>query len=417
VCGIVTLLVLMGSFFLIKAELKMVHTFMEQHQQKIDRSFDNRKRSEQENLQEFMEFIGEILNRAGSGYLFHHQRDKMIEVITPYMRHDAIGGIQIVENEDKPFAAMWKIQGFLIHGEELPEIFLEEAVMKESLPVFYDEWNVIEAEQEQQIGRIDIYFSNDTLAVKIDSLKEQAARETEQFVRESEEYLQRVILSQILGIGGIVLVLVLCLILFLQRWVRKPLLVMVESASKLGDFDLTLDIQTTRRDEIGKLLQAIRNVVQSFRTLIGEVQRSGIQVSSSAAELSATARQQESVMTTQVHSTANVLNAVREISDLTEKLARTMQQVVAHFQETSQFANSGQEGLTRMEEAMQRMETASMSVSSRFGAINEKTENITGRNPSIVNVKVYSKFILIYPTVYFNWVVSRGIFSNIIFIV
>jgi methyl-accepting chemotaxis protein len=386
VCGIVTLLVVLGGAMLMKTELGMIRTFMEKHQEKIDHSLDARQQSEQENLQEFIGFIGEILNQAGSELLFKHKRDELIEVITPYLRHVAIGGIQIVEADETPFVAMWKMDDFMIHGEELPDTFLEDDPMKESIDMFYDEWEVMTKDPERRIGRLDIYFSNALLETKIDALKEEARQETEQFIRESDEYLERVMVSQGIGIAGIVLVLVLCLLLFLRIWVQKPLLVMADTASKLGEFDLTLDIRTTRKDEIGKLLTAISNTVKSFRTLLGQVQQSGIQVTSSAAELSATARQQEAVMKTQVESTNSVLDSIREISDLTENLARTMQQVALRFQETAEFASSGQTDLTHMEDAMTQMETASMSISNRLQAINEKAENITNVVTTITKV-------------------------------
>ncbi len=368
VCGIVTLLVILGGVVLMKTELDMVRTFMDKHKEKIDRSFDDRKQSEQENLQEFVWFIGEILNQAGAELLFSHKKDELVGVIAPYLKHAAIGGIQVVETDEKPFLAMWKMDKFVIHGEELPEEVKQAAPMSVSIDMIY---------YERQIGRIDIYFSNATLTSKIDSLREAALQETNQFIQESDDYLDGLLIRQGLGGGGILLVLLLCLMLVLRKLVQKPLLVIANTAARLGEFDLTLDIRTTRKDEIGKLLTAISNTVKSFRTLLGQVQKSGIQVTSSAAELAATARQQEAVMKTQVESTNDVLNSVREISELTEHQAQTMQQVAVRFQQTAEFASSGQTDLTHMEDAMTNMETASMSISSRLQAINEKAENIT----------------------------------------
>ena len=54
-----------------------------------------------------------------------------------------------------------------------------------------------------------------------------------------------------------------------------------------------------------------------------------------------------------------------------------MREVAARSQETAVFASSGQNDLSRMEEAMTNMETASSSISGRLQTINEKAENIT----------------------------------------
>ena len=94
VCGIVMLLVVVSGALLINVELDMISTFMEKHQEKITRSFDDRKQGEQVNLQEFIAFIGEILNQAGAEYLFTHKSEEMYELLNPYLKHPAISAIR-----------------------------------------------------------------------------------------------------------------------------------------------------------------------------------------------------------------------------------------------------------------------------------------------------------------------------------
>jgi methyl-accepting chemotaxis protein WspA len=77
---------------------------------------------------------------------------------------------------------------------------------------------------------------------------------------------------------------------------------------------------------------------------------------------------------------------VQEISEVTVELVETMQHVVARFQETADFASSGQTDLTSMETAMHHTETASEAISGRLQAINEKAENITSVVTTITKV-------------------------------
>ena len=139
-------------------------------------------------------------------------------------------------------------------------------------------------------------------------------------------------------------------------------------------------------DETGHLLSSIKTMTESLNSLVGQVQRSGIQVTSSSTELAATAREQEATMSTQVESTREAVKLGEEISGVAMELVETMQQVAAKFQETAGFASKGQTDLTRMEEAMGNMEAASKSISSRLGAINEKAENITNVVTTITKV-------------------------------
>jgi len=65
---------------------------------------------------------------------------------------------------------------------------------------------------------------------------------------------------------------------------------------------------------------------------------------------------------------------------------KTMDQVASMSQDTAGFASKGQTDLSRMEEAMGSMETASKSISGRLEAINEKAENITNVVTTITKV-------------------------------
>jgi methyl-accepting chemotaxis protein len=138
------------------------------------------------------------------------------------------------------------------------------------------------------------------------------------------------------------------------------------------------------------LLQGIRQAVKEqqegvlaqrkaddLESLFQQVQRSGIQVTSSSAELAATASQQETMLVNQVSSMNLMVMAVEEIATVATELGQTVQDVAALSQGMAEFASSGQTDLARMEEAMERMASASKAVSNRLGAINEKTENIT----------------------------------------
>jgi methyl-accepting chemotaxis protein len=132
--------------------------------------------------------------------------------------------------------------------------------------------------------------------------------------------------------------------------------------------------QAVKEQQEGLLAQ---KRAQDFETLFVQVQEAGMQVTSSAVELAATAQQQENTITNQVESTNKVVKAVEEISHVAADLVQTMQQVSAMSQETAGFASSGQQDLAHMEEAMRRMEEASRSISARLEAINQKAENIT----------------------------------------
>jgi len=139
-------------------------------------------------------------------------------------------------------------------------------------------------------------------------------------------------------------------------------------------------------DETEQLLSSIKTMTENLNSLVGQVQRSGIQVTSSSTELAATAREQETTVANQVESTNRVVKSVEQISEVATQLVETMEQVVSMSQGTAGFASKGQTDLARMKEAMGNMEAASKSISGRLEAINEKAENITNVVTTITKV-------------------------------
>ncbi len=186
-------------------------------------------------------------------------------------------------------------------------------------------------------------------------------------------FLLRAVISATSGI------LLLSFVIYssLSNLIIKPLFRVSEIARKLAVYDLTVNLDITRQDEVGTLFMAINEMVRSFKNVISQVQHSGIQVASSSTELSATAREQEATMTTQVESTNQVVLSTQNISAVAANLVMTMQHVASMSHETAQFADSGQRNLSRLEEAMRNMEGASRTISGRLEAINEKADNIT----------------------------------------
>jgi len=116
---------------------------------------------------------------------------------------------------------------------------------------------------------------------------------------------------------------------------------------------------------------------QALENLFAQVQKSGIQVTSSATELAAMAKQQEVTVKNQVDSTNKVVQSVKEISEVAATLVNTMQHVSSMSQETTTIASHGYADLAHMGDAMQRMEEASQVISIKLAVINEKAENIT----------------------------------------
>ena len=283
------------------------------------------------------------------------------------MNYEQIVAIKVLDERGKPFAAAWRNPDVEI-GNALPKDLKLNENLSSQEECFRG---------QKKIGVFQVFFSDTLLKRKIQTLKKEASLDADKFEANSRSQLENAILSQSIGVFLILFVLVVSLIFFLRALVLKPLKNVSRIAHQLSDFDLAVSIDTKRKDEVGSLLGAINEMASSFRMVLGQVQRSGIQVTSSSTELAATAREQEATMSNQLTSTNKVVASVEEISEVSNELVKTMDQVAAMSQETAGFATKGQSDLGRMEAAMLTMESASKSISGRLETINEKAENIT----------------------------------------
>jgi methyl-accepting chemotaxis protein WspA len=145
-------------------------------------------------------------------------------------------------------------------------------------------------------------------------------------------------------------------------------------AERIAAGDLSATIAP--RSDRDALALALGGMIEKLSKLVGEVQRSGIQVNASVNEIAATARQQQATATEIAATTAQVGATSREISATSRELGRTMAEVAAVADQAADLASSGQAGVTRMGETMQHVMDAASAINMRLGVLNEKAGNI-----------------------------------------
>jgi len=151
-------------------------------------------------------------------------------------------------------------------------------------------------------------------------------------------------------------------------------LMSVTSVMSAGDFRQRVQIES--RDELGLLGEGINRMADDLAGLIGQVQKSGVQVNSSATEIAATSKQQQATVTEIAATTAEVGATASRISATSKELARTMAELSEVAEQTSTLAQGGQGGLQRMESTMGQIGAASDLINSRLALLSEKATNI-----------------------------------------
>ena len=167
---------------------------------------------------------------------------------------------------------------------------------------------------------------------------------------------------------------------------RSKVDALLEVVSKAAAGDLTGTVSVTGDDAIGRLGRGLQAMVGNLRMLLNNVQKAGIQVTTSATEIAASAKQQEATGIEQAQTSVEILSTTKEISANTSQLLKTMEDATAVADYTTSATADAQTNLKRMDMTMQHMVAATDSINAKLAALSEKASNINSVLTTITKV-------------------------------
>jgi methyl-accepting chemotaxis protein WspA len=220
-----------------------------------------------------------------------------------------------------------------------------------------------------------------------DQLKQQAHGDTDaQAVRdELNGEFSKLRVEVTFGALGILVVIGVAATVF-GRIIAKPITVATGIARQIADGDLTAEITVNSQDETGQLLIANHDMVTSLNRLLGQVKRSSIQLISTANEISASAKLQETTVQEFGSSTSQIAAAVKEISATAQELVGTIAGVSDLAQNAATLAETGGKQLDGMKGSMESLAASTASISQKLSTISDKARAITGVVTTITKV-------------------------------
>jgi methyl-accepting chemotaxis protein WspA len=168
--------------------------------------------------------------------------------------------------------------------------------------------------------------------------------------------------------------------------VTRPLNNLMAALERMRQGDFTERLAAARRDEFGILSNGLNRVADDLSALVGQVQRSGIQVNTTATEIAATAREQQTTAHEIAATTAEIGATSKQISATSKELVKTMNEVSEVAEQTAELAGSGQAAIACMETTMRQIMEASGSITSKLAVLSEKTTNINSVVTTITKV-------------------------------
>ena len=168
--------------------------------------------------------------------------------------------------------------------------------------------------------------------------------------------------------------------------VSGPLNQLVGGIERLRGGDFTQRLALNRADEFGVLGNGLDRLADDLSTIVGQVQRSGLQVHTNAGQIAETARAQQTTANEIATTTTGLGQTSQEISATSRALVKTMSEVNAVSEETGQLAGSGQTAIGSMEATMRRLIEASGAITAKLDVLSEKTSNINSVVTTITKV-------------------------------
>jgi len=163
--------------------------------------------------------------------------------------------------------------------------------------------------------------------------------------------------TAIAAMGAVSLLLAIAVALFLTRSIVVPLTQAVGVANALAGGDLTVAVEVKSKDETGQLLEAIRNMVDKLKHVVGDVIAAADNVASGSQELSATAQQLSQGATEQAASAEEISSSMEEMTSSIKQNADNSTQTEKIAVKSASDAREGGKAVAETVGAMKEIAT------------------------------------------------------------
>ena len=176
----------------------------------------------------------------------------------------------------------------------------------------------------------------------------------------------------------------LCVILIvsvLTLWLQsaalaKPVAGLTEAMERMRRGDFTRRVIVDGAEQFRELGDGLNFLAEDLSLLVGQMQRSGMQVNATAAQIAAAAKEQQGTAREIAATTAEIGAASKQISETSTELVKAIDEVSHVAKDAGQLANSGQTAIGRMETTMRQINEASGAITAKLAVLNERTANI-----------------------------------------
>ena len=223
----------------------------------------------------------------------------------------------------------------------------------------------------------ELYPQIDPIIAKINELMDvQLQVAGQEYANGGEIYSQAKWHCYILIIIGVIASLIISLIIV--RGIHKAIKNASAVVSKLSEGDLTVEIETTSKDEIGSLLEDLKKMIGKFKNVISYVSSASDNIVAASQELSSSSQQMSEGATEQAAAT-------EEVSSSMEQMVANVQHNTENAQQTEKIALKASEDALEGSAAVNQAGISMKSIANKISIISDiaRQTNILALNAAV----------------------------------
>lgn len=195
-------------------------------------------------------------------------------------------------------------------------------------------------------------------------------------VRETSEKKELAII-QMIAVTLISIIVAAVISFVIVRGVTQRLSQAIEVANLIADGDLTHQLDSSVRDEVGCLLRSMSHMQDNLHKLIGSINDSSAILASAAEQLSAASEQSNRSVHEQQIEIAQVATAVNEMAATIQEVANNAARTSAATQDANDQAALGNGQVQNTVAAMETLNSEISNAATVIQSLNESSERIT----------------------------------------
>jgi methyl-accepting chemotaxis protein len=184
--------------------------------------------------------------------------------------------------------------------------------------------------------------------------------------------------NMILVAGLIIVVIAMVVALFIASSIARPIITLTQKIGQVSEGDLTIEVESGSKDEIGNALSSLKNMVAKLKEVIGGVMSSADQITTASTEMNQSSQQMSEGATEQASS-------AEEVSSSMEEMAASIQQNTENARETEKISRKAAKDIEESSKAVGETVTSMKTIADKISIIGEiaRQTNLLALNAAV----------------------------------